>query len=215
MISSIIAIISIVAILLFAFLKKQLTLAATIVAFIVGVVFYFCGGWLFLGCLYTFFISSTIVSSVKKNYKKKRTAGIHQKSGKRDTVQVLANSLIAIVLAIAYYFTLNEICYIAVFVAFACFNADTWASELGIISKKDNIYIIGLKKVQKGVSGAVTLFGLMCSFLGSLLVALLYLFVKIDIVTILVITVYGFLGSLFDSIIGQLFQVLYYDKNRF
>ncbi len=212
MISTILAILSIVAILSFAFIKKQLTVAATIAAFVVGITLYFCGGWTFLTCLYTFFISSTIVSSVKKSYKKKKTSGIHHKSGKRDIVQVLANSLIAIILAFIYYFTKNEIYYIAVFIAFACFNADTWASELGIISKKDNIYILGFKKVQKGISGAVTLYGLVCSLIGSFLVALIYLVIHADIKTVLIITLFGFIGSFFDSIMGQLFQVLYFDK---
>ena len=217
MVSNIIAILSIIAILAFAFIKKQLTVAATIAAFIVGVTLYFCGGWTFLACLYTFFISSTVVSSVKKSYKKKQISGIHHKSGQRDIVQVLANSLIAVILAFLYYFTKNDIYYISVFIAFACFNADTWASELGIISKKDNIYMIGFKKVQKGISGAVTIFGLICSLCGSLLVALIYMFIYVDIKIVLIITLFGFIGSFFDSIMGQLFQVLYFDKelNKF
>ena len=163
MISDIIAVLSIVFILLFAYLKKQLTLLATITAFAVGIILYFCGGWIILSCLYTFFISSTIVSNIKKSYKRKNISNIHQKNGQRDSIQVLANSLLAVILSLLYYFTKSENYFIAIFMAFACYNADTWASELGIISKKDNIYIIGLKKVQKGISGAVTLFGVICS----------------------------------------------------
>ena len=65
------AIFSIIIILLFAYLKKQLTFFATITAFLVGLTLYFCGGLISLICLYMFFITSVISTNVKKEYKRK------------------------------------------------------------------------------------------------------------------------------------------------
>ena len=72
-----------------------------------------------------------------------------------------------------------------------------------------------LKKLGKGVSGAVTLFGIVSSLFGSLIIAVLYLLFNVNtsILTIVIISVFGFVGALIDSILGQLFQVLYYDDN--
>ena len=204
-------IISIIVILLVAYLKKQLTLTATIVAFLVGLSLYLNGGFMCLICLYVFFISASIASNINKEYKKK-VSKIYQKSGKRDLYQVLANSFLAVMLASAYYNTNNKIFYIAVFIAFASYNADTWASEIGIMSKKDNYYLLGLKKVQKGISGAVTPLGLIASLFGSFLIASVYLFIDLDFKYFIIITILGFVSALIDSILGQLFQVLYYDN---
>ena len=215
MLSNILAISSIILILLFAYLKKQLTLVATITAFLVGIILYFCGGWLLLTALYTFFVSAVIASNIKKSYKKKTISGIHEKTGKRDFVQVIANSLIAVILAIVYFITKEQILLIAVLIAFACYNADSWASELGIISKKNPRFILGFKKAQKGVSGAVTLLGIVYSILGSLIIAILYfLFKGENIYLVILISLYGFLGAIMDSVLGQVFQALYYDEEN-
>lgn len=211
---TILAIISILFITSFAYFKKQLTLWGSITAILVGFIFYLTGRWLFLGPLFVFFITSSIVTNINKKYKKQTTSKIHEKSSSRDTFQVLANSLIALIFAILYYKTKNTIFEIAVFIAFASYNADTWASELGIISKQDNIFLFGFKKVQKGISGAVTIFGLICSLLGSLLIGFIYFFKEINFKILLVITIYGFISALIDSILGQLCQVLYYDKTN-
>lgn len=219
MLSNISAIISIIVILLFSYLKKQLTLRATFTALIVGIILYFCGGWLFLTALYAFFISSVLVSNIKRKYKNSTVVEIHKNSSNRDYVQVLANSGLAIISALIYYFTKNQIYEIAVLILFACYNADTWASELGVISNQEPVFIIGFKKAQKGISGAVTLLGLFSSFLGSLIIAILYLLFRLDtsISLVLIISIFGFLGALIDSILGQFFQVLYYDDklNKF
>lgn len=214
MVSNILAILSIVLVLIFSCIKKQLTLFATITAVFVGLVLYFCGGWLLLTALYVFFISSVIVSSIKKNYKKENLLKIHKKAGKRDSIQVFANSLIAVIFSIIYSITGNQVFLIASLIAFACYNADTWASELGIISKKTPRFILGFKQVQKGVSGGVTTFGILSSLVGASLIAILCFIFNIEQshLAFLVIILFGFLGAIIDSILGQLFQALYYDE---
>ena len=216
--SNFLAFISIFLILGFAFLKKQLTIPAVITAFFVGIILYVCGGWMFLSALYLFFISSVIASNVKKKYKLKVLKEVHSDDKRRNYKQVLANSLVAVVMAILFYFTDNVVYMVAVIICFACYNADTWASEFGVFSKKRPRFIIGLQPSDRGISGAITMFGLLMSFIGSMLIGLIYIPFSISngyfdtIYMVFLISYLGFLSAIFDSVLGQFFQVLYYNK---
>ncbi len=211
MLSHILAIISIISILIFSYLKRQLTFRAIIAGLVVGMILYYCGGWLFLIVLYTFFISSVIISNIKKTYKNAVTAKIQEKNNIRDCTQVFANSGLALIFALIYHFSKDQIYEIIVLILFACHNADTWASELGLLSKENPVFIVGFKKAQKGISGAITLTGIVGSFLGSFIIAILYLTFKGDIKNTFLISIFGFIGALIDSILGQFLQALYYD----
>jgi len=64
---------------------------------------------------------------------------------------------------------------ISVMASFACVNGDTWASELGILSKTDPVLITDLsKKVPKGTNGGVSQWGLFVSFAGGIFIGLFY-----------------------------------------
>ena len=107
--------------------------------------------------------------------------------------------------------------------ALAAASADTWATELGILSRTDPILIVSGKRVAKGTSGGVSLAGGAASLLGASVIAAVFLFLftsgsgsstSSNTVWLAVGVVFsGFLGSLVDSILGATLQAIYYCPN--
>ncbi|WP_243665763.1 DUF92 domain-containing protein [Vulcanisaeta sp. JCM 16159] len=100
-------------------------------------------------------------------------------------------------------------------------NADTWASELGVLSKsRPRLITRPWITVDPGVSGGVTLLGELSSFLGSSTIALTYLGIQYLLKSLgyinsvntwltVIVLVLGYLGEVLDSIFGALFQPKY------
>lgn len=59
-------------------------------------------------------------------------------------------------------------------VCLASSNSDTWASEIGSLSRKKPIYIRTFKRIERGTSGAISGLGTVAAFAG-----LFYLHIKL------------------------------------
>jgi uncharacterized protein (TIGR00297 family) len=97
--------------------------------------------------------------------------------------------------------------------AMAAVNADTWATELGVLSTRTPRLITSGRRIERGISGGITVMGTMASLAGALLIALLTgLFNPLSelIKTLLVIGAAGLAGSLFDSLLGATLQAVYF-----
>lgn len=201
----------------FAYWRKSLTFSAALGAFFLGVALYLAGGPLFFILLMVFFLSSTFLSHFKASFKDSIEARIHAKSGSRDLVQVGANGGAALILAVPFALSQNPAYLVAVAASLAACNADTWASEIGILSKKAPVSLITFKPVNPGLSGGVSPLGLFASLGGSALVALtygLYQFAAGNSGVLLwlqigIITLGGLLGSILDSLMGAAIQAKY------
>jgi uncharacterized protein (TIGR00297 family) len=192
-----------------AWRKKWLSFSGAVMAILVG----FCialgfgtEGILLIG---TFFISSSMLS--KFNGKKKSSLGdIHEKGSTRDGVQVLANGGIAAVFGLAAFFWPSPFFILALGISLASANSDTWASELGTLSKRPPISIRSLRSVTPGTSGAVSLLGTLAGFVGSLLLAVVAtLLFHLNLEIFFIILIFGFLGMLIDTVIGAYLQAEY------
>ncbi len=158
-----------------------------------------------------FFISSSLLSKVKDNNDRSNTAKtILEKGSTRDWKQVLANGGLAAALGACAAVSGNEIWIVAYCISLASATSDTWASEIGPMGKGDPVSLGGLQRVPSGTSGAVSLIGTVASFAGAVCIAILAACIfKLNAFAVIIIVIFGFAGSLIDTIIGAYWQSLY------
>lgn len=103
---------------------------------------------------------------------------------------------------------------------YACATADTWASEVGILSTQKPRLVVSafFREVPPGTNGGVTVLGLFFSLLGGIFVGVCYYclsgFKSSEVPLIIVSGISGLLGSFIDSILGGALQQTYYSTNR-
>lgn len=204
---------------LFAFKKGSLTLSGMIASILLGTLLFGFQSVTIYMSLVGFFISSSFLSKISKFIGGKESELIEkrlEKSGKRDYTQVIANGGVALVCAVLFQMTNVALFKLGAVIAIAAANADTWASEIGVLSKDTPIYILSKTQVVKGLSGGVTKLGFMASFAGALFIAFIYTFFSVGtmpfrilILHLALIAFFGFLGSMIDSILGEVFQAKY------
>lgn len=173
-------------------------------AFLLGTVTYAIGGEGAYLALITFFVSVNLLTYHPK--KKKKTS--------RSIKNVICNGLPELVLLIVYQITGNMIWLVGFLMALAGACSDTWSSELGKKGKSPVKYILSRKKVDKGLSGGVTILGLTGGMIGSFLIAIfaLFIFKEQRSVAFLLIFLTGFVNSLIDSVLGELVQAKFQHK---
>jgi uncharacterized protein (TIGR00297 family) len=191
-------------------LNKSGALAATMV----GTIVFGMGGWQWAILLLTFFITSSGLSRLFK----KRKQGLDEKFSKgheRDAGQVFGNGGLttAFVLIHAFY-PESSLGWVGFAASLAAVNADTWATELGVLNPHPPRLLTKLNQVvEKGTSGGISLTGTVASLTGSALIgilaATLYPIVA-PVQLFLIITFAGLAGSLFDSFLGATVQAMYY-----
>ncbi len=179
-----------------------------------GTVIFGIGGWQWAILLLTFFITSSALSRAFK----KRKQGLNEKYSKshhRDAGQVFGNGGIATLFAAAHFFFPASLWpWLGFAAALAAVNADTWATELGVLSPHSPRIITDLRKVvEKGTSGGISLTGILAALAGAGLIGMLASFLgpqPASISTGLIVTLAGLAGSLFDSLLGATVQAIYY-----
>ncbi|WP_077213974.1 DUF92 domain-containing protein [Bacillus dakarensis] len=195
-----------------AFLGYQLrflSISGSIAAFSVGILTVLGLGIKGLILLGVFFATSSFWSKYKRMYKSKIEER-HEKGSQRDWQQVMANGGAASIISICYLIDHNNIWIYAFSILIASSNSDTWASEVGTLSRSQPISIVTFSRVAKGTSGAVSILGTITAVLGSLLIAGIssYLF-GLSIYITGLIFLFGFLGNVIDSILGATLQAVY------
>ena len=190
--------------------KKFLTPSGTIGAVVVGLIVFYIGGISGFVLLLFFFLSSSIISRVSR-----QNEYIAQKTNERDLMQVVANGLPAALSLILYRISPYPEAFLAAFAAaVAEAQADTFSGEIGKLSHSDPVSIITFTRVPKGLSGGVTVLGLVAGAMSAFLIALLFMGTfGCSISQLLIIASSGFLGSVLDSFLGATLQVQYRRKD--
>jgi uncharacterized protein (TIGR00297 family) len=200
-----------------AYRRGALSFSGAMSATIVGTLIFAVGGLAWAMLLVAFFVTSSALSRYQARAKAP-LAEKFQKGHRRDLGQVLANGGWGALLALAYAFAPQPMLFVAYVGAMATVNADTWATELGVLSKTAPRLITNWRVVAVGTSGGITSLGTLVAFCGALLIgalAFLAQFIAGDyhlsfVICHLLIPLAGLLGSLFDSLLGATVQAIYY-----
>lgn len=190
-----------------------LSRSGALAAVLTGGLIFGLGGLAWAVLLLTFFVSSSALSRAFKR-RKARMAEKFAKGSQRDWGQVVANGGLGALLAIGYAISRqSEWAWLAFAGAMAAVNADTWSTELGVLSPILPRLITTGKEVEQGTSGGITLVGTLSALGGAALVGIFaVLFTQPQHLFTLfgIITLAGLLGSLFDSILGATVQAIYW-----
>ena len=192
-------------------------------ALITGTLMFGLGGWEWGTLLIVFFVSSSAFSFYRAR-EKQALADKFAKGHRRDLGQALANGGLAALLAVLSQFFPpyqgghGGVWFVACAGAMAAVNADTWATELGVLSPHRPRLISSGRPVEVGTSGGVTWLGVAASLGGALLIGL---FAGLGLVVLrqgwaqvatvlLAATAGGVAGSLCDSLLGATVQAIYW-----
>jgi uncharacterized protein (TIGR00297 family) len=203
-----------------AWRTHNLSTSGALAAVVIGAVVMGLGGWAWGVLLIGFFISASALSKLAGKRKSSLEAAF-SKGSQRDAGQVIANGGICAAFVILHLiFPASVWVWMGFAGTLAVANADTWGTELGVLSKRMPRLITSLQKVPRGTAGAVTLTGTLASFGGSLFIGLLSVLVWPQSLRLsslaaaagmgLLVSICGLLGALSDSWMSATVQAMYF-----
>jgi uncharacterized protein (TIGR00297 family) len=202
--------------------KRSLSRSGVAGAVILGTLIFGLGGWIWGLLLIAFFVSSSLLS----RYKEAEKEGLAEKFAKghqRDLGQALANGGWGAVLAVLYFLRPDPLLFIAFVGAMATVNADTWGTEVGVLSSTMPRLVTNGKSVPVGTSGGVTSLGTLAALAGGLFIGLVAFILRLvdslwqtgqwpwtDLWVLFFAGLGGLAGCFFDSLLGATVQGIYY-----
>jgi len=190
-------------------------------ALLEGTIIFGLGGWQWAVLLLAFFISSTVLTRLF-GQKKAALNEKFDKGGVRDIGQVLANGGIAALFAgLHFFFPAASWTWMAFAASLAAVNADTWATELGVLNPTEPRLITRLRRqVERGTSGGISVYGTLAAAGGAAFIALFAALLgntavasnllPSPILLFTFSTLAGLLGAVFDSLLGATVQAIYH-----
>ena len=190
--------------------KKAFTVPAALSACAMLIIAAVCSGWsgivIVLAAYFTIFAVDMIVGDRSE----KVTKSINQRSGARGIVQVIANALAATIAAVVGFILKKPELMMVYAAALTECLADSLASDVGVLSKKDPVDICRMKRIKRGLSGGVSLLGTLSALAGCVWMFLIsWIFFGLSLDLFIVIIVIPMVGILIDSILGSLVQAKY------
>ncbi len=196
-----------------AYRLHSLSRSGAVGALLEGTVIFGIGGLRWAVLLLAFFLSSSLLTRLFGT-RKAILEEKFEKGGQRDIGQVLANGGIATLFAgLGFFFPKDAWPWMGFAASLAAVNADTWATELGVLNPTLPRLITDWKQVEKGSSGAISVYGTLAALAGAFLIAVLggalgtagTFWASLEI-----LTVAGLIGALFDSFLGATVQAIYH-----
>ena len=233
--------------------KRSLNGSGAIAAFFVGFIS-FAASYRFGIILILFYYTSSKLTKMKEKVKA-TLEDDYLKGGNRGIVQVLACSFLGTLSCLLYFYFVGEdsrvnfndnssqavdfiffsmpkekaAAYLwSMYIAhYSCAAADTWASEIGILStsKPRLVTTLLLREVPHGTNGGISFLGTIASMAGGALIGASFCALPLgndsqllnnrsQYPMVFVGLLLGFLGSLIDSFLGATVQATYYSFER-
>jgi uncharacterized protein (TIGR00297 family) len=202
--------------------SKALAPGGVVGAIIIGTIIFGAGGWVWGLLLILFFASSSLLS----RYREADKAAFSEKfakPGRRDLGQAVANGGWGALLAFLFLLHPTPLLFTAFVGAMATVNADTWATELGVLSRQPPRRITTGEQVPPGTSGGVSVLGTAAAVAGALLIGLAAEGLRLAPVLLsggdvvrwtmwlpLTAGLGGSAGAFFDSLLGASVQRVYW-----
>lgn len=197
-----------------AYYTRALSLDGAAAAVLEGTLIFGLGGLPAAALLLVFFISSSALSRLFAR-RKRPVSEKFSKGSRRDAGQVLANGgLAALFMLLHAAFPAAAWPWAGFAASLAAVNADTWATELGVLSPAAPRMITTGRPAEPGSSGAITPAGTLAALSGAALVAVLGALLgpgggRALLPGIAAVSLAGLFGSLVDSLLGATVQAIY------
>ncbi len=199
-----------------AYKRRSLTKGGALGAVATGTSIFGLGGWSWGLALIYFFVSSTLLSHFREQEKTRVAADKFSKGSQRDLAQVAANGGLASLYAVAAGTirseTVRETLEAGFVGALATATADTWATELGVLSPTKPRLLTTGQPVEPGTSGGITPLGFAASALGALTQGLVFWLARGPRKTLAALPwiglISGLVGSVCDSLWGATVQAM-------
>lgn len=186
---------------LLAWKTQNLSTSGALAATVLGTIVFGLGGLPWAVLLLGFFITSSALSKLLGRRKAALDASF-SKGSRRDWAQVLANGGLSGLFVLLHLLQPQAAWpWLGFAGTLAAANADTWATELGVLSRAQPYLITSLRPVERGTAGAVTLPGTLAVLVGPSAAS--------SLAVVALIGVAGLLGSLIDSLLAASLQAIY------
>jgi uncharacterized protein (TIGR00297 family) len=194
-----------------AYAGRALDATGAAAAIAVGTIVFAAGGWRSGGLLVLFFVSSSLLSRIGRQ-RKAATAEYGAGGSRRNATQVLANGGIAAALALGSAAAPSPLWHAMLTGSLAAVTADTWATELGFLSRTPPRLITTGKAAPAGMSGAISRIGTLAAAAGGATIGIaagmLLPLASLPSMTALGL-VSGVGGAMVDSLLGATVQALF------
>jgi uncharacterized protein (TIGR00297 family) len=199
----------------FSYQRKSISKSGFIALMSISSLFIFSNQIELLAIIFYMFASSSLLSKLLPH--QQELEDVIDKTGARDYIQALANLGVASLLFCFYLISWNTIYIIGFISSVVAANADSWASEIGGLSKRTPVLITNFQPIKKGISGGITLIGTIGGILGGLFIIVLsYITLYHSNLSSIIsphgwiaILIGGISGLFIDSYLGAWFQALY------
>lgn len=188
-----------------AWRSGSLSRSGAAAAFVVGTIA-IAAGWVWGALLILYFVSSSLLSRMGAALKAQRSGAIVEKGGARDAAQVFANGAAFALAALLQLIHPSALWLAAGAGALASSAADTWGTEIGMLSKSFPRLVTTWRRVPTGTSGGVSATGLVATVAGALFIALAVWLVQRNVHLALAVSLGGLAGAFADSMFGALWQ---------
>ena len=192
-----------------AYRARALAPSGAVAATVIGGLTFGLGGLGPAILLLTFFLSSSALSLVGRQRKRSLQA-VAAKGSRRDAVQVVANGAVAAVCAGLWGVQGSPLWLAAVVGGLAAATADTWGTEIGLLSPVAPRRVTDWQPVAAGASGGVSLYGTLASLTGAGLIGLAAAVLEGDGWLLAAAILGGMLGAAADSWLGASLQAVYW-----